>query len=62
MGEETQRQSGTRKATGGLKMTEYERREVEINTIIRAMVGIEPKKEAEKEPEEKPAKKKKASK
>ena len=43
-------------------MTEYERREVEINTIIRAMVGIEPKKEAEKEPEEKPAKKKKASK
>ena len=44
-------------------MTENERREAEINTIIRAMVGIEPKKEAEKEAEKKPEKKqKKASK
>ena len=51
MGEEAVQQ-GTRKYTGGIEMTEKERHEAEIRSI---MAAIAPK--AEEEPAEKPAKK-----
>lgn len=57
MGEDKERLTGARKITGGVDMTDTERREAELRAIMSAVAPKE-----EKKPAKKPAKKKGAKK